>query len=123
MHPTGSYFLMPSSDLSQIPNPGVGSKARLNLCVNRIKKAVLSRVPFLQHNNGVSALGYACVLEDPRLPDTDFFTAGRRFRVRLRYIPTYAHPPQFSNDAKYISNFRGRKMYNNNFRLTYIVNW
>ena len=117
MHPAGSYFLMPSSYLPQIPNPGVGSKARLNLCVNRIKKAVLSRVPFLQHNNGVSALGYACVLEDPRLPDTDFFTAGRRFRVRLRYRTTYTRPLQFSNKAKYIRNFRARMINNNNFNF------
>lgn len=68
----------------QFPAPGIGSKASLNICASKIKKAVTSGAPFLQHNNGVSALGYAVVLDDPRVPKTDFFTPGRIFRTRLR---------------------------------------
>ena len=50
----------------------------------KIKRAVSRDHNFFRHASVVGGVGYARVVNDPRIPKTEFFTPGRRFRVRLR---------------------------------------
>ena len=52
----------------------------------KIKRAVSRDHNFFRHASVVGGVGYARVLNDPRIPKTEFFTPGRRFRVRLRLV-------------------------------------
>ena len=49
-----------------------------------IRKMAATKSTSTQRDLVVGAVGYAEILQDSRLPVTDFFYPGRRFRLRLR---------------------------------------
>ncbi|ELU07246.1 hypothetical protein CAPTEDRAFT_169085 [Capitella teleta] len=72
-------------DKCAIPPAGLGSKTRLSYQSNKAKKSVAHTNSAIRRCNAVGAVGYAVVLKETRLPDNEFFTPGRRFRIRLRH--------------------------------------
>jgi hypothetical protein len=39
----------------------------------------------MSHNNGIGAIGWLQVVDNPEFPEHDFFTAGRKFPARIRH--------------------------------------
>ena len=53
------------------------------MATNKVKKLVCETTA-LSRRHGVGAVGYATIDHDSRLPDSEFFEQGRKFRVRFR---------------------------------------
>ena len=54
----------------------MGAAFSLKTCLTKLRAT---------HTTGVGAAGFAFVIDNPDLPESDFFTPGRAFRVRMRH--------------------------------------
>ncbi|KAK3734228.1 hypothetical protein QZH41_012948 [Actinostola sp. cb2023] len=89
------------------PPPGIFSKAKLKLNMNRLKAAfglaALSKYKRATHCFGCGAVGKVQVVAHPEFPEQEFFTPGRVFPVRLRHANL-----RFEDDAA--SDFRSASL-------------
>ena len=77
------------TSIFQFPSPGFGSGADLSLTMAMLEIGFAMKAKSTKnrpsHAIGVGAVGFAHVIDNAAIPESDFFKPGRAFRVRMRH--------------------------------------